>query len=86
MWNEASLDNVLPSALNKYGHDGVWIEGRINGGDWAFFAINTLKTYYDERPLAEGNTHETREYRLRWWDKSVAHGEWSNILSVMVGV
>ena len=41
MWNEASLDNVLPSALNKYGHDGVWIEGRINGGDWAFLAINT---------------------------------------------
>ncbi len=72
--------------FNKYGHDGVWIESRINGGDWVFLAINTLKLYYDERPLTAGNTHETREYRLRWWDKSVAHGEWSNIQSVMLGV
>ena len=69
--------------FNKYGHDGVLIEVRINGGEWTFLAIDTLKPYYDESPLAEGNTHETREYRLRWWDKSVAHGEWSNIQSVL---
>ena len=67
--------------FNKYGHDGVLIEVRINGGEWTFLAIDTLKPYYDESPLAEGNTHETREYRLRWWDKSVAHGEWSTVLS-----
>ncbi len=73
-------------SFNKYGHDGVWIECRINGGEWSFLAIDTLKPYYDERPLAEGNTHETREYRLRWWDKSVAHGEWSTVLSVLLGV
>ncbi len=72
--------------FNKYGHDGVLIEVRINGGEWTFLAIDTLKPYYDESPLAEGNTHETREYRLRWWDKSVAHGEWSNIQSVLLGV
>jgi hypothetical protein len=30
-----------------------------------FLAIDTVKPYYDERPLAPGNTHETREYRLR---------------------
>ena len=72
--------------FNKYGHDGVLIEVRINGGEWTFLAIDTLKPYYDESPLAEGNTHETREYRLRWWDKSVAHGEWSTVLSVLLGV
>jgi len=73
-------------SFNKYGHDGVWIESRINGGEWVFLAIDTLKPYYDERPLAEGSSHETREYRLRWWDKSIAHGEWSNIQSVLLGV
>ena len=72
--------------FNKYGHDGVWIECRINGGEWTFLAIDTLRPYYDERPLEAGNTHETREYRLRWWDKSVAHGEWCTVQSIMLGV
>ena len=71
--------------FKKYGHDGIWIESRINGGDWAFLAIDTIKPYYDERPLAPGNSHETREYRLRWWDKSIAHGEWSAVQQVVVG-
>ena len=70
---------------NKYGHDGVLIESRINGGDWVFLATHTLTYYYDERPLAEGNVHETREYRLRWWDKSVPHGEWSSVLTTVLG-
>jgi len=72
--------------FNKYGHDGIWIECRINGGDWVFIGVDTVKPYYDERPLATGNTHETREYRLRWWDKSVAHGEWSAVQLVVIGV
>jgi len=71
--------------FNKYGHDGVWIECRINNGDWVFVAIDTVKPYYDERPLVNGNTHETREYRMRWWDKSVAHGEWSAVQLVVIG-
>lgn len=40
----------------------------------------------DERPLAPGNTHETREYRLRWWDKSVAYGEWTGIQRAVLGL
>ncbi len=71
--------------FNKYGHDGVWIESRINNGDWVFIAIDTVKPYYDERPLAAGNSYETREYRMRWWDKSVAHGEWSAVQQVLIG-
>lgn len=71
--------------FKKYGHDGIWIESRINGGDWAFLAIDTVKPYFDERAFAEGNTHETREYRLRWWDKSKPHGEWSVTQKVVLG-
>ncbi len=71
--------------FKKYGHDGIWIECRINNGEWAFLAIDTVKPYYDETPLAPGNTHETREYRLRWWDKSEPHGEWSAVQKAVVG-
>ena len=71
--------------FKKYGHDGIWIESRINGGVWGFLAIDTVKPYYDESPLAPGNSHETREYRLRWWDKSIAHGEWSAVQKVVLG-
>jgi len=71
--------------FNKYGHDGIWIESRTNGGEWAFLAIDTVKPYLDGRPLAPGNTLETREYRMRWWDKSEAHGEWTGIQKAALG-
>jgi hypothetical protein len=71
--------------FKKYGHDGIWIETRTNGGDWVFLAIDTVKPYLDERPLAAGNSHETREYRLRWWDKSEPHGEWSLMQKAILG-
>jgi len=71
--------------FKKYGHDGIWIESRTNGSDWAFLAIDTVKPYLDERPLAPGNSHETREYRLRWWDKSEPHGEWSVMQKAVLG-
>ena len=29
--------------FKKYGHDGIWIESRINNGEWAFLAIDTVK-------------------------------------------
>lgn len=72
--------------FKKYGHDGIWIENRTNGSDWAFLAIDTVKPYFDERPLAAGNNHETREYRLRWWDKSEPHGEWSVMQKAVLGM
>jgi hypothetical protein len=78
-------DSRVRIDFKKYGHDGIWIESRTNGNDWAFLAIDTVKPYLDERPLAEGNSHETREYRLRWWDKSQAHGEWSVMQKVVLG-
>jgi len=69
----------------KHGHEGVWIESRINGGEWKFVAVSTVKPYFDISPLADGNNHESREYRLRWWDKSVAQGEWSAVQGVVLG-
>jgi hypothetical protein len=71
--------------FKKYGHDGIWIESRINGGDWAFLAIDTVKPYLDQRPISPGNQHETREYRLRWWDKSQPNGEWSTVQKAVLG-
>ena len=70
----------------KHQHDGVYIDCRRNTGPWEFIAIAMLKPYYDERALLDSDLSEIREYRLRWWDKSVAHGEWSNIQSVLLGV
>jgi hypothetical protein len=72
--------------FTKYGHEGIWIESRINEGDWAFLAIDTVKPYLDKRPLIAGNTLETREYRMRWWDKSEAHGEWTGVQKAILGV
>ncbi|MCX7107445.1 MAG: hypothetical protein NTV66_07695 [Methylococcales bacterium] len=72
--------------FNKYRHEGIWIESRINGGEWDFLGVDTVKPYLNERPLAPGNTDETREYRLRWWDKSVAHGECTGIQKAVLGL
>ncbi len=82
---QSSNGNRVRIDFNKYGHDGILIESRINNGDWVFLAIDTVKPYYDERPLATGNSYETREYRVRWWDKSIAHGEWSAVERVVLG-
>ncbi len=44
-----------------------------------------MKPYLDERPLAPGSAHETREYRLRWWDKDEPHGEWAPAQKAVLG-
>ena len=71
--------------FNKYGHDGIWIESRRNTEEWSYLAISTIKPYVDVRPLAVGSTHETREYRMRWWDKSLPQGEWSSVQKIVLG-
>ncbi len=80
---ELGLDHsVVRIDFNKYGHKGIWIESRRGEEEWAFLAIDTIKPYLDERALAVGNTHETREYRIRWWDKSLPQGDWSSIQKI----
>ncbi len=72
-------------SFTKYGHDGVAIEGRINNGAWSALGIAMLKPWYDERELLVNEVAEIREYRLRWWDKGEAHGDYSPIQKVTVG-
>ena len=61
-------------------HDGEW---RRHGG--IIPGIDTEKPYTDDRPLLVPGQAEVREYRLRFWDKGVANGEWSESASVTVG-
>jgi hypothetical protein len=71
--------------FKKHGHDGIWIEGRRNDGNWEFLGVTTVKPWYDERPLSQPNVPEIREYRLRWWDKSEPNGDFSPVQKVTVG-
>jgi hypothetical protein len=80
-----AASQVVSLSFPKYGHDGVWIESRRNGGTWEFLAIDTVKPHVDDRPLLNPGTAETREYRMRWWDKGKAHGDWSPVVGVAVG-
>ena len=65
--------------LYKYGHQGVVIEGRRGAGEWEFLAIDTESPYIDDRPLLVAGTPEIREYRMRFWDKGTANGDWSPV-------
>ena len=69
----------------KYGHQGVAIESRSNLGEWGLLGHFTQKPVYDDRPLAVPGTPESRDYRMRWWDKDEANGEWSAVQTVLVG-
>ena len=63
--------------FRKYGHDGVVIRCRRNGGEWEPPEVDNSSPHYDDRPLLVENVPETREYSARFWDKGEAHGEWS---------
>lgn len=71
--------------FKKHGHDGVWIEGRRNDGDWEFMGVTTVKPWYDERALLQAGVPEIREYRLRWWDKSAPNGDFGPVQQLTVG-
>ena len=68
----------------KYNHGGVVVESRRNGGPWEVLAIVVTKPWYDERALLVDNAPEIREYRLRWWDKGDANGEYTAVQKVTV--
>ncbi|MEI7730116.1 MAG: hypothetical protein WCO56_11125 [Verrucomicrobiota bacterium] len=68
----------------KYGHMGVYIESRRNNGAWEFLAIDTHSPYLDERPLLVASAAETREYRVRFWDKGEPTGDWSDVAKIAI--
>ncbi|MBL9178156.1 MAG: hypothetical protein JNM65_08840 [Verrucomicrobiaceae bacterium] len=68
----------------KYGHMGVYIEGRRGTGVWEFLAIDTESPYEDERALLVAGQPEVREYRMRFWDKGTPNGDWTDVVKVTV--
>ena len=72
--------------FTKFNHQGVHIGSRRNNGAWELLGIDTEKPYVDDRPLLAANTPEIREYRLRFWDKGQANGDWSPVQRATVGV
>ena len=91
-WPEFSLsfeqgpeEGRVSISFTKYGHDGVWIESRVNGGDWVALGADNSKPHYDTRPLLDPALPEVREYRLRWWDKGEPNGEFSPIQKILLG-
>jgi hypothetical protein len=86
----ASIDigshgNRIRIDYTKFHHTGIDLEARINAGIWEHVGHYTQKTIYDERPEAVAGTPESREYRMRWWDKDEAHGDWSQTQTVFFG-
>ena len=71
-------------AFKKYGHAGVVVHCRRNGGAWEMLAIDLSSPYLDERPLLVPTAPEVREYRLQFFDGSGATGEFSPTQSVTV--
>lgn len=68
----------------KYGHEGVYIEGRRNGSEWEFLKIDSRSPWLDERPLLVAGQPEVREYRGRFWDEGEPNGAWTNVMKVTV--
>jgi len=75
---------VVRIAFFKFGHTGVVLESRRNGGAWELLAIDTESPYMDERPLLTPDTPEVREYRARYWDKGTPNGDWTAVEKVTV--
>lgn len=72
-------------AFTKYEHEGISINGRRNNGEWEHLGIATTKPWHDDRPLLTAGLSEMREYRLCWWDKNYANGDYSPIQIITVG-
>lgn len=69
----------------KHRHTGVYIESSRHGGAWEALATDTNSPYIDNRALLTAGTPEVRQYRMRYWDKGAAIGDWSLVATVNVG-
>jgi hypothetical protein len=73
-------------AFLKYGHDGASVQSQRGGGAWEDLGICTRSPFMDERPLLIPGVPETRNYRACYWHKGQSTGDWSDVVSVTVGV
>jgi len=71
----------------KHGHMGAAVYGRRGaaGSAMEMLGINTDGTFLDERALLTAGQPEVRQYQLRYWDKGVETGAWSDTITVTVG-
>lgn len=69
--------------IRHYTHEGVVIESK-RGGIWEQVGITTASKWEDDRPLLDPTKPEVREYRMRYWDRGIANGEWTDIAKVTV--
>ncbi|MBL9117361.1 MAG: hypothetical protein JNJ83_20300 [Verrucomicrobiaceae bacterium] len=79
---------VVRVRVKRFGHVGVWVETRRNGGAWEPLhgGVFTGRVVVDRRPLLDAATEETREYRMRFQDATGdLAGEWSPVLGLQVG-
>jgi hypothetical protein len=82
---DGTPNQMVELAFSKDGHEGVYIESRVNGGAWAQLGIDSQSPYTDNRPLLVPGTAETREYRVRYWDKGTPNGNFTPVIKVTVG-
>ncbi len=72
--------------FQKFTHEGVTIESRRAGEeDFSFLGNDTSRPFVDNRPLLVPGQPEVRAYRLRFWDKGEANGDWSDTGDITVG-
>lgn len=77
---------VVEGRFRRYGRPGVWAECQCGDGDWEPVGngIFCRATFRDDRPLLNPAQPEYRRYRLRYWDAK-PFGEWSPVITIMVG-
>jgi hypothetical protein len=82
---EGQTNQAVNLGFRKNKHMGVYIESQRGAGPLAYLAIATQSPYHDDRPLLVAGTPEVRQYRLRYWDKGHANGDWSDTAAITVG-
>ena len=72
--------------FQKFTHEGVTIESRRGAEEnFSFLGNDTSRPFVDDRPLLVPGQPEVRAYRLRFWDKGEANGEWTDTGDITVG-
>lgn len=82
---QGAVNQAVNLGFHKHGHTGVYIESQRGSGTMEFLAIDTEIPYHDDRPLLVAGVPEVRTYRMRYWDKGLAVGDWSATISITVG-
>ncbi len=82
---DGSPNQVVELSFSKDHHEGVYIESRVNGGAWVPLGVDSESPYTDNRPLLVPLAAETREYRVRYWDKGTPNGNFTPAIKVTAG-